>query len=388
MPIALAALPLVSLAPLEQPQESTTASAAPRGGAGASTSTSCALADDLREGVRTLFLGNSLTGYNQLASIYEQLLTTARPPVVVHKLHASTPGNHLLAEHAARGRLPMSAPHMRWSHVVLQEQSWVTQLHSTGQPHCVSTRGREAHSAGCAGPGVELCACMVCVGIKCQSSRPYTFNESEAAFSELTAMGAAQGAKRIALFETWGYRDGAIINRSRVDYETIQSRVARGHSRLLAAARDAVQRTRLSSGRGPSHTEVRVAPVGEAWREAFNRARPEPGVGLGRHDASAALFNSLYADAHQSHPSLAGSYLAACVLAATLHGLHPSRLSFVPEPLDPSVAAVLREVASAALARETEGAASSWRDVRCAGGGAVVSGRARGEGVGFDRMGE
>ncbi|MGA2271045.1 MAG: SGNH/GDSL hydrolase family protein [Bryobacteraceae bacterium] len=59
----------------------------------------------------------------------------------------------------------------------------------------------------------------------------------------------------------------------------------------------------------------RVAPVGPAWKEAMN---DRPGLDLHQAD--------------QSHPTPAGSYLAACVLYATLYGKSPEGLTAQIEP--------------------------------------------------------
>lgn len=72
-----------------------------------------------------------------------------------------------------------------------------------------------------------------------------------------------------------------------------------------------------------------VIPVGTAWQQ---------------HLASGAA-PDLY-DKDGSHPSLAGSYLAACVFAATLAAVDPDGAEYVPEGLAASDAAVLQRLAS------------------------------------------
>ena len=98
---------------------------------------------------------------------------------------------------------------------------------------------------------------------------------------------AASPNARIVFYSTWGWRDGDQKHCREIpavcSYAGHQERVTRSYQRL-AAPHDAV-----------------VAPVGEAWR----RVRAEhPEVNLYQDDGS--------------HPSLEGSYLAACVLFSAL----------------------------------------------------------------------
>ena len=76
-----------------------------------------------------------------------------------------------------------------------------------------------------------------------------------------------------------------------------------------------------------------LIPAGVAW-EQFLAKHAEPVL----HDRD------------QSHPTLAGSYLAACVAYAVLFGINPFENTAVIEGLDPSVAAALRAVAGASVA--------------------------------------
>ncbi|MCB0560337.1 MAG: hypothetical protein H6573_00500 [Lewinellaceae bacterium] len=73
---------------------------------------------------------------------------------------------------------------------------------------------------------------------------------------------------------------------------------------------------------------ARTAPVGPAWRY------------MQAHHPEVELFNP---DA--IHPSMEGSYLAACCLYATIFNNDPNQLSY-DYVLPPEVAALLRKVAS------------------------------------------
>lgn len=151
------------------------------------------------------------------------------------------------------------------------------------------------------------------------------FVASRTAAAELAALGAARGA-RVVLYQTWGRRDGDDTNPALYpDFTAMQDRLSAGYAALASAARDA-------------GADVRVAPVGEAFR-AIHDAEATP-------LDPASLFSRLYG-ADGSHPSLAGSYLAACVIAAVANDIDPEEITFVPSDLDASDAAALRAAALA-----------------------------------------
>jgi hypothetical protein len=78
-----------------------------------------------------------------------------------------------------------------------------------------------------------------------------------------------------------------------------------------------------------------VAPVGRAWLIAGERL---PGVRLYGRDGI--------------HPSVEGTYLAACVLYGVLTARDPSGAAWAPWPMHESLASVLREIAAEALRAE------------------------------------
>jgi len=73
---------------------------------------------------------------------------------------------------------------------------------------------------------------------------------------------------------------------------------------------------------------VDVAPVGLAWEQA---ARQRPSLDMYAND--------------REHPSLAGTYLATCVIYATIYGKDPAGLSYVPVGLGAADATFLRAIA-------------------------------------------
>lgn len=73
---------------------------------------------------------------------------------------------------------------------------------------------------------------------------------------------------------------------------------------------------------------VDVAPVGLAWEQA---ARLRPSLDMYGSD--------------REHPSLAGTYLATCVIYVTIYGTDPAGLGYVPATLSDDAATFLRVIA-------------------------------------------
>jgi hypothetical protein len=93
-----------------------------------------------------------------------------------------------------------------------------------------------------------------------------------------------------------------------------------------------------------------LAPVGSA----FERALVEhPRLGLWGSDGS--------------HPSVAGSYMAACVLYGAITGLDPSTTRYVPNSMKPEDAEVVRGVAARSLAAARTALTAPTTEVTTAG---------------------
>jgi hypothetical protein len=137
---------------------------------------------------------------------------------------------------------------------------------------------------------------------------PYQREEMYPSARALDAKIASVGARTL-LFMTWGYEDGAPIDAPGEDFAAMQARLAEGYSNLAAD---------LSAA---------VAPVGLAWAEAQQRA---PEIRLWASDGR--------------HPSLSGSYLAACVFYAMVTGRDPAWSRFTAG-LTRAEARFLQEVA-------------------------------------------
>lgn len=246
---------------------------------------------------RTLFLGNSYTYYNGgVEKYYASMVNAHRPADQTVTTEAIALPNYFLRQHVADGQ---PASDGEWTHLVLQEQSQA--------------------------PGFP-------------ASEPMHVASKEACVQLATAAYINNGVRCFILLQTWGRRDGDSQNPELFpDFQTMQSLLSAGYESLADEVRAALRAQASSSSSPSAAVDVRVAPAGEAF-----------GVVL---EADPELFRSLY-HADGAHPSVAGSYLMACVVTCTLHReLKPEDLSTasLPPELDEGVAQRLRDAASAAL---------------------------------------
>jgi hypothetical protein len=126
----------------------------------------------------------------------------------------------------------------------------------------------------------------------------------------------AAGAQTV-LYQTWARRPNASIYRN--------------HHQLRSFADMALLVDTTYSGIA-RRLGAELAPVGGAFQQAL------------QHDPSVPLWGS-----DGSHPTLAGSYMAACVLYGAITGTDPRQTSYVPWTLDSSLANKLRTVAATSL---------------------------------------
>jgi hypothetical protein len=122
------------------------------------------------------------------------------------------------------------------------------------------------------------------------------------------------GAKPI-LFLTWGRRDGWPDGEFQT-YEAMQAQLTEGYMAIA------------------NELQVPVAPVGEAWQRARSSALP---------------FDLWQADG--SHPSVQGTYLAACVFYAVIFRQSPEGLTFYAG-LSPETAQSLQNLAATIVLAE------------------------------------
>ena len=112
---------------------------------------------------------------------------------------------------------------------------------------------------------------------------------------------ADEGGETV-LFMTWGYRSGDSLNSFNNNFTAMQARLTEGY-------------TRYAENISSAGHAVWMAPVGLAFKTVHD------GVVADGDDptVSGNLFYDLYTS-DGSHPSLSGSYLAACVFHATITG--------------------------------------------------------------------
>lgn len=236
---------------------------------------------------RVLFIGNSYTGVNSLHLIVSDLLIEAG-----HDGHtrAYTPGGYRLEEHAADADGTNGDTALRDLLVTGEEAA-------LGWDAVVLQQQSQV-------PGFP------------RDEPTWIAMVNGATILRDLAMDA--GADTV-LFMTWGYRDGDELNPTLYpDYPTMQDRISDGYNDLA---------DRISTSGEP----VFVAPVGEAYRSIHLE-----GDG----------FTGLYA-LDGSHPSIRGSYLAACVIFSTLTSTSPVGLDSGPTELTGSERLELQQVADA-----------------------------------------
>ncbi|HTA77705.1 MAG TPA: DUF4886 domain-containing protein [bacterium] len=121
------------------------------------------------------------------------------------------------------------------------------------------------------------------------------------------------------LYMTWG-RENGLPEYSFKDYSSMQDQITTGYLNIA------------------KETGTGVAPVGEAWRLAL---KLDPGLKLWQADGS--------------HPTLEGSYLAACVFYAVIYRVSPEGLDY-RAGLSRGSAAALQTVAAQTVLTD----ASQW----------------------------
>ena len=253
---------------------------------------------------RILWVGNSFTFFNDLEALWRSLRELQGLDDSVVSVRVASPGyrwvQHLSEATDGAGAAPIrewivTAP-PQWDLVVLQEQSQL--------------------------PGFPV--------------GNLDHDTSLAAAVSLAALAEATGATPV-LFETWGYRAGDPQNAELfVDYPTMQDRLDDGFDEIAAAI--------SAAGKAP----VRLR-AGAAFRVVFDAAV------AGSQDPLApdSLFSRLYTDDGR-HPSLLGSYLTACVLAATLSASGAVGVNWTPPGVTEADGALLRSAAETAVSLSTK----------------------------------
>ena len=144
--------------------------------------------------------------------------------------------------------------------------------------------------------------------------RPEEFAEYVARFTHVIEASSA----RTVLYATWARHPSARLYRQHLTLRTFDQMAAQVGDAYRSVA------AQLSAS---------LAPVGPAFERAL---LTHPELALYRDDAT--------------HPTVAGSFLAACVLYGTLTGGDPRQSGYVPYELDPAAAELIKATAAETLA--------------------------------------
>ena len=210
-----------------------------------------------------LMMGNSYTGANNLATLVDDVMDADGYNATLGSLNS---GGMKLPQHwsnvnTSGNQWNTTLRGSSWDYVVLQDQSQVPSFPSTNS----------------------------------------MWQDSKNASVLLSEAIADEGGETV-LFMTWGYRSGDSLNSFNNNFTAMQARLTEGY-------------TRYAENISSAGHAVWMAPVGLAFKTVHD------GVVADGDDptVSGNLFYDLYTS-DGSHPSLSGSYLAACVFHATVTG--------------------------------------------------------------------
>ena len=246
-----------------------------------------------------LMMGNSYTSSNSLSVRLDGILTDSGEDAQVTSL---TSGGLKLSEHAERAATPghswNTSLQQRFDYVILQDQSQV--------------------------PGLSI-------------DTEY-WQESLAGLIYLNQRVESEGGETI-LFMTWGRMEGDWLY---PDYSTMQENVTRGYE---------MYNENITNSQRPTY----IAPVGLAFKHIHDAVQQS---GLNATDGSTS-FSSLYTS-DGSHPSIDGTYLAACVMHSTITGdTAVGRQS--PSQISPERTLELQQAADATVFNETPNYTYPWQ---------------------------
>ena len=210
-----------------------------------------------------LMMGNSYTGSNNLATLVDGIMDADGYNATLGSLNG---GGMKLPDHwsnvnSSGNQWNTTLRGSSWDYVVLQDQSQVPSFYSSNSMW--------------------------------QDSKNASVSLSDA---------IADGGGETVLFMTWGYREGDTLNSFNNNFTSMQERLTEGY-------------TRYAENISNAGNAVWIAPVGLAFKTVHDdviAAGDDP-------TTSGNLFYDLYTS-DGSHPSLSGSYLAACVFHATMTG--------------------------------------------------------------------
>jgi len=241
--------------------------------------------------VQVLFIGNSYVYYNDLPPMLARLAASAG-----HEVRAEmvAKGGWTLEQHVASDETTGKIASRAWDYVILQEQSVIPSIPAEREAKMYPA-ARALHTQ-IAARGAQT-VLMITWGRQ----------------KGLPKVGFAARGVQAVLRMIWGRQKG-LPRVEFADYGGMQAQLATGYE-TIGAELGAV-----------------VAPVGLAWQKAVAK---QPDVALWDPDGS--------------HPAAPGSYLAVCVLYATLFGENPQGLSYHAD-LPPDEARFLQAVAAETVA--------------------------------------
>ena len=246
-----------------------------------------------------LMLGNSYTAGNSLAVRLDTILTDSGEDAQVTSL---TSGGLKLSEHAERADTPghswNTTLQQRYDYVILQDQSQVPAL----------------------------------------SIDTEYWQDSLAGLIYLNQRIESRGGETI-LFMTWAWMDGSWMH---PDYTSMQQGIARGYE---------MYNENITTSDRPTY----IAPIGLAFMHIHDAVEESGQNATDGWTSFSALYNS-----DGSHPSIDGTYLAACVIHATITGESPVGRQ-APSQISPQRALELQEAAEATVFNETPNYTYPWQ---------------------------
>lgn len=133
-----------------------------------------------------------------------------------------------------------------------------------------------------------------------------------------------RSGSNVMFYETWGRRRGI---QGHANFKAMQSLTSQGYR---------AYKTAIES----SQYKTVIAPVGTAWERLFDNT-----VRSGKDPLNpASLFSRLYLS-DDSHPSVHGSYLTACVFYKSIFKKSPQGIQFVLPGITPAERAELQKLA-------------------------------------------
>jgi hypothetical protein len=251
-------------------------------------------------------VGNSFTYYNKLDHMVKHLLedgaTTTEPNKETFYAQRIASGGAQLHQHVDNPQVKMTLAERDWTWVVLQEQSQIPGFYGTSVQDVYNRSIDSAVTLNHWIAGDDI--------------TPDNVNDAR---KEHVHHAAAD----TILLMTWGMREADPMNPVLFrDFHVMQHRLTHGYEEMQKA---------VSTESRP----VRVAPAGLAFAAIYESSTKPLAQNIndtqqGNNTSATVTFEDLYVS-DGKHPSVYGSYLAACTIYATLTGKDPRGLPYKPD---------------------------------------------------------